>query len=387
MTSSNTRPSVTPSSGSVTAQKTPPSQAREKASSTPARAANSGGTPDRVTVSKDSKEPDKHSGVNLSAWNDGSTNQKNQAGKDLAASLGDQTLRSGMHNESVRSLQTALNQQLGLELETDGKYGPQTQNAVRKFQREHGLKPVDGIVGPKTRSALTGLGGKALGKTKKNDSKKSASKRKEGPKGDGRIKTGTSNLAKKDRSRGKLSFGKKLSKGQKEAVHKMVDDLKTKGFLVTPDDIVNFIAVETGGTFNPSMRSGGKRGGAVGLAQFTGTAIKDMNRFRSSGNKLSKSRLSKMNFAQQSKVVTEYLSRVLERRGMKGKRINAADLYSAVFAPRAVGRSTGSTIYSRGSRAYRSNRSLDTNRDGRITKAELVARLRAWALRGQQLSG
>jgi peptidoglycan hydrolase-like protein with peptidoglycan-binding domain len=38
-------------------------------------------------------------------------------------------------------------------INTDGKFGPRTEAAVRKFQRDHGLVP-DGIVGPKTWKAL-----------------------------------------------------------------------------------------------------------------------------------------------------------------------------------------------------------------------------------------
>jgi peptidoglycan hydrolase-like protein with peptidoglycan-binding domain len=40
-----------------------------------------------------------------------------------------------------------------LRLEADGTFGPQTEAAVRDFQRAHGIVP-DGIVGPKTWAAL-----------------------------------------------------------------------------------------------------------------------------------------------------------------------------------------------------------------------------------------
>lgn len=41
----------------------------------------------------------------------------------------------------------------------DGLFGPRTEHAVRRFQREHGLV-VDGIVGPKSLAALRSLSGR-----------------------------------------------------------------------------------------------------------------------------------------------------------------------------------------------------------------------------------
>jgi peptidoglycan hydrolase-like protein with peptidoglycan-binding domain len=53
---------------------------------------------------------------------------------------------------AVSDLQQALNQ-AGANLTVDGDFGPRTEQAVREFQKEHGLKP-DGIAGPKTMAAL-----------------------------------------------------------------------------------------------------------------------------------------------------------------------------------------------------------------------------------------
>lgn len=41
----------------------------------------------------------------------------------------------------------------GIPAAADGIYGPRTAEAVRQFQRRHGLVS-DGIVGPATRAAL-----------------------------------------------------------------------------------------------------------------------------------------------------------------------------------------------------------------------------------------
>ncbi len=55
--------------------------------------------------------------------------------------------------EFVRWVQSSLNQLQGLNLRINGMMNRATRNAVRKFQRQHGL-PVDGIAGPDTEQAL-----------------------------------------------------------------------------------------------------------------------------------------------------------------------------------------------------------------------------------------
>jgi mannosyl-glycoprotein endo-beta-N-acetylglucosaminidase len=49
-------------------------------------------------------------------------------------------LKSGDQGEDVATLQAALNQQLGLQLDTDGKFGPKTEAAVQQYQASHGLE-------------------------------------------------------------------------------------------------------------------------------------------------------------------------------------------------------------------------------------------------------
>jgi hypothetical protein len=51
----------------------------------------------------------------------------------------------GDRGPEVRELQQALNQVLGLDLDTDGVFGPATRAAVMEFQRDVG-EPLDGIV-------------------------------------------------------------------------------------------------------------------------------------------------------------------------------------------------------------------------------------------------
>lgn len=56
--------------------------------------------------------------------------------------------------EDVKKLQTKLNEN-GAQLETDGKFGPQTYNAIKTYQQENGLT-VDGVAGKETFGKLYG---------------------------------------------------------------------------------------------------------------------------------------------------------------------------------------------------------------------------------------
>jgi peptidoglycan hydrolase-like protein with peptidoglycan-binding domain/tellurite resistance protein len=62
------------------------------------------------------------------------------------------TLRRGDRGQEIRNLQSALNNQ-GYDLSVDGIFGAGTEQAVRDFQSNNGLR-VDGLVGAGTRSAL-----------------------------------------------------------------------------------------------------------------------------------------------------------------------------------------------------------------------------------------
>ena len=63
------------------------------------------------------------------------------------------TLRRGSQSDLVKEVQEKVGL-FGSDL--DRKFGPFTEAAVRRFQRDHGLVP-DGIVGPGTWSALDGV--------------------------------------------------------------------------------------------------------------------------------------------------------------------------------------------------------------------------------------
>lgn len=72
------------------------------------------------------------------------------------AARGQAYIKKGQVGEPVRQVQNLLNA-AGARLDTDGYLGDQTDQALRRFQAQHGLA-VDGVVGPDTMRALQGGG-------------------------------------------------------------------------------------------------------------------------------------------------------------------------------------------------------------------------------------
>lgn len=133
------------------------------------------------------------------------------------------------------------------------------------------------------------------------------------------------------------------------------------------------IAFETAYTFASDIVSGGKRyrgsvddGKAIGLIQFTNVALKAMS---SRGWKISKGELARLSPEEQLIWVQRYFETV----GAVGRMHDVGDVYMAVFAPIAVGKSDATVLYSEPSSAYRANSALDRNKDGTITRGEAIA--------------
>lgn len=83
-----------------------------------------------------------------------------QRGGSTPSRAGDRQplLRQGDRGPHVAAWQTQLNTLRATPISVDGDFGPQTDQATRAFQAGAGLT-VDGIVGPRTRAALTRGGG------------------------------------------------------------------------------------------------------------------------------------------------------------------------------------------------------------------------------------
>lgn len=97
-------------------------------------------------------------------WNGRTVEGQSRNGESQAAvssAMADGVLRQRDRGPEVSALQETLNRlgytgRDGQPLETgSGVYGPNTHHAVEEFQRRHGLADVDGVVGSRTRDALT----------------------------------------------------------------------------------------------------------------------------------------------------------------------------------------------------------------------------------------
>ena len=122
-------------------------------------------------------------------------------------------------------------------------------------------------------------------------------------------------------------------------------------------DLLGLLASES--RFDPAA---GQIGDHVGLIQF------GVSEARSVGT--TQDALKKMSRAEQMKYVDKYF----ETRKLK-KGAGAGQLYATVFAPAYASGDPNKVLYSSPSREYASNAPLDSNRDGKITVAEMGGRI------------
>ena len=164
-----------------------------------------------------------------------------------------------------------------------------------------------------------------------------------------------------------------------------------------PNDLMAVMAVETGRSFLPYQLSNKKghpqpksasevtesmvASRAVGLIQFTRSAVDELNAQLSKDGKtsISKLKLAQMSAVEQLDYVELHIKTAADRH-MKGKRLTLSDLYTSVFAPAHMGKGEDAVLYHSGTKAYSANQSVDIGDgrggkpDGKITKAELAKR-------------
>ena len=84
----------------------------------------------------------------------GPATQRALYGSSGSSAVGYTTLWPGTESTAVRNMQYTLYELGYYDGAIDGKYGNTTEDSVRSFQIENGIKPVDGVAGSKTLSKL-----------------------------------------------------------------------------------------------------------------------------------------------------------------------------------------------------------------------------------------
>ena len=136
-----------------------------------------------------------------------------------------------------------------------------------------------------------------------------------------------------------------------------------------PDDLMACMAFESAGTFSPSIRNAAGSG-AVGLIQFMPeTAM---------GLKTDTASLAAMTAERQ----LDYVGKYFDGKRGRGSLRTIEDLYMAILWPPGIGKAPSYVIFTSPSIYYRQNAGLDLDRDGKVTKFEAAARVRAMRTRG-----
>ena len=163
-----------------------------------------------------------------------------------------------------------------------------------------------------------------------------------------------------------MAWGAKVSKTFRERALWLANAIGTP-----VDDLMTCMAWESGRTFSPSVRNMAGSG-AVGLIQFMPSTALELG--------TTVEELAAMTAEDQLNYVYKYFKRYIGRVG------TLADLYMAILWPAAIGKPDDYELWNRNTMptTYRQNAGLDLNRDGRITKREVAARLYAMRDEGRQ---
>lgn len=163
-----------------------------------------------------------------------------------------------------------------------------------------------------------------------------------------------------------IAWGARVSPMFRDRVRAMAVNLKGAA---TASDFMGCFAWESGESFSPSVRNLAGSG-ATGLIQFMPATAKALG--------TSVDALANMTALEQLAWVEKYFQ------PFAGKLHSLADLYMAILWPAGVGKPLDYVLWDKATRptTYRQNAGLDSNRDGRITKREAVAKVEAKLAKG-----
>jgi LysM repeat protein len=154
----------------------------------------------------------------------------------------------------------------------------------------------------------------------------------------------------------KIAWGSKVTATFKAKVIKICGNLG-----VDPNYLMGAMAFESAETFSPSVKNA--QSGATGLIQFMPSTAQKLG--------TSTGALAGMSAEAQLDYVEKYFQ------PHTNKLSTLEDLYMAILWPAAIGKSNSEVLFSKPSTAYTQNAGLDANNDGKITKEEAAARVRA----------
>ena len=176
-----------------------------------------------------------------------------------------------------------------------------------------------------------------------------------------------------------LAWGKKFKAPELDRLFAMCRRFRWD--LELASAVMTCMAFETGETFDPAVRN--KAGsGATGLIQFMpATALglfyssHEIGRMSDEQKKLlgreCTDLLAKMTIVQQLDYVEKYFVPYC-------RRIHCLeDMYMAILLPKYIGANLDDVMFTKGTVAYRQNSGLDKDSDGKITKREVCAKIRA----------
>lgn len=158
----------------------------------------------------------------------------------------------------------------------------------------------------------------------------------------------------------KLAWGKKVSRVFCDRVIWIGQDLE-----VDPGFLMGCMAFETGRTFSASIKNAAGSG-AVGLIQFMPQTA--------AGLGTTTEALARMTAEDQLRFVWKYFER------WRGKLKNLGDVYMAILWPSGVGKPDSHVLFKKTGdkpKLYLSNKGLDLDLDGEITRKEVTTKVRA----------
>ncbi|MBV9760224.1 MAG: hypothetical protein JO340_06655 [Acidobacteriaceae bacterium] len=153
-----------------------------------------------------------------------------------------------------------------------------------------------------------------------------------------------------------IAWGAKVSSDFKARVLDLCDNLGMEA-----DYLMSAMAFESGETFSASIRN--QASGATGLIQFMPSTAVHM------GTTIDE--LAAMTPVAQLEYVEKYFQ------PYRNRLQTLEDHYMAILWPAAIGKQDSFVLFAEPSKAYQQNAGLDADKDGKVTKYEAAAKVRA----------